>query len=54
MSDAETQQPAGTSRRRSLVGLIGLDYAYGFDRLNGSTGLREGQWEFHFQFGREF
>ena len=37
-----------------MIGLIGLDYAYGFDRLDSGTGLRQGQWEFHFQFGREF
>ncbi|MCA9782077.1 MAG: outer membrane protein assembly factor BamA [Calditrichaeota bacterium] len=54
LNDLARSAGIGMRLHMPLVGLIGLDYAYGFDRLNGSTGLREGQWEFHFQFGREF
>ncbi len=38
-----------------LLGLIGFDYAYGFDRLDRRTGLynRSG-WQPHIQFGRVF
>ncbi|MCX7834471.1 MAG: outer membrane protein assembly factor BamA [bacterium] len=36
-----------------IVGLIGLDYGYGFDHLD-SNGKRKGEWIPHFQFGRGF
>jgi len=36
-----------------LIGLIGLDYGYGYDYFN-SAGQREGRWIPHFQFGRSF
>jgi len=38
-----------------LLGLVGFDYAYGFDRLDRATGRydRSG-WEPHIQFGRIF
>jgi hypothetical protein len=38
-----------------LLGLIGFDYGYGFDRLDESTGTytRKG-WQPHLQFGRVF
>ncbi len=36
-----------------LIGLIGLDYGYGFDYYN-SLGVRKGRWLPHFQFGRQF
>jgi len=29
------------------IGLIGFDFGYGFDRIDG------GQWEPHFQFGNQ-
>lgn len=54
LNDLARSTGIGLRLHMPLVGLIGLDYAYGFDRLNSSTGLREGKWEFHFQFGREF
>jgi hypothetical protein len=41
------------------IGLLGFDYAYGFDRLVGLNGqpIRVDEngppgWRFHFQFGR--
>jgi len=38
-----------------LLGLIGFDYGYGFDRLNESMGAYTSQgWQPHLQFGRVF
>jgi outer membrane protein insertion porin family len=38
-----------------LLGLIGFDYAYGFDRLDRRTGLyNRAGWQPHIQFGRVF
>jgi len=37
-----------------MIGIIGFDYAYGFDNLDPATGLRKGQWKPHFVFGRPF
>ncbi len=54
LSDLSRSAGIGLRLHMPLVGLIGLDYAYGFDRVDSGTGLREGRWEFHFQFGREF
>jgi outer membrane protein insertion porin family len=36
-----------------MIGLIGLDYGYGFDYFD-SHGMRKGKWLPHFQFGRQF
>ncbi len=36
-----------------MVGIIGFDYAYGFDRIN-SQGERQGAWKSHFVFGKSF
>ncbi len=36
-----------------MIGLLGLDYAYGFDRVN-SLGQRNPSWNFHFRFGNFF
>ena len=36
-----------------FIGLIGLDYGYGFDYID-SDGRRKGRWVPHFQFGRAF
>lgn len=54
LSDLKSSAGLGLRLHMPMIGLIGLDYAYGFDRVSSSTGLREGKWEFHFQFGREF
>lgn len=35
-----------------LIGLIGFDFAYGFDHFK--DGLRKGRWIPHFQFGTQF
>jgi outer membrane protein insertion porin family len=37
-----------------LLGIIGFDYAYGFDNLNSRTGEKFGAWKPHFVFGRSF
>ncbi|MDP2360187.1 MAG: outer membrane protein assembly factor BamA [bacterium] len=54
LSDLDKSAGLGLRLHMPMIGLIGLDYAYGFDRVSSSTGLRQGKWEFHFQFGREF
>jgi outer membrane protein insertion porin family len=54
LGDLNTSAGLGLRLHMPMIGLIGLDYAYGFDRVSSTTGLREGKWEFHFQFGREF
>ncbi|MFH1008683.1 MAG: outer membrane protein assembly factor BamA [Candidatus Latescibacterota bacterium] len=35
-----------------MIGLIGFDFAYGFDHLR--NGKRAGEWHTHFQFGKSF
>ncbi len=37
-----------------MLGMIGFDYAYGFDHFDPATGRRFGQWKPHFVFGRAF
>jgi len=37
-----------------MIGLIGIDFGYGFDYFDAETGLRKGKWYPHFQFGRTF
>ncbi len=54
LSDLDKSAGLGLRLHMPMIGLIGLDYAYGFDRVNTQDGLRQGKWEFHFQFGREF
>jgi len=34
-----------------MIGIIGIDFGYGFDYYN-AYGQRKGQWKVHFQFGR--
>ena len=36
-----------------MIGIIGFDYAYGFDKIN-SAGEKYGGWHPHFVFGRSF
>lgn len=36
------------------IGMIGIDYAYGFDTFNPVTGKTEGGWQLHFIIGRLF
>lgn len=42
---------AGLRLFMPMIGIIGIDFGYGFDHYN-SAGQREGQWKVHFQFGR--
>lgn len=37
-----------------MIGLIGLDYGFGLDYFDPTTGQRHGEWIPHFQFGRAF
>lgn len=37
-----------------LLGMLGFDYAYGFDNIDPITGQRTGSWKPHFVFGRSF
>ena len=34
-----------------MIGIIGVDFGYGLDHYT-ATGLRQGQWKTHFQFGK--
>ena len=36
-----------------MIGIIGFDYAYGFDNID-KYGKRYGKWKPHFVFGRSF
>ena len=54
LNDLNRSAGLGMRLYMPMIGLIGLDYAYGFDRIDSATGLRKGDWQFHFQFGREF
>jgi outer membrane protein insertion porin family len=42
---------AGIRLFMPMIGIIGIDFGYGFDHLN-DQGKREGQWKIHFQFGK--
>lgn len=37
-----------------MVGLMGIDWAYGFDKVNNGSGYRKGGAQFHFVLGQEF
>ncbi len=37
-----------------MVGMLGFDYAYGFDNIDTATGEKRGAWKPHFVFGRGF
>jgi len=37
-----------------MIGIIGFDYAYGFDNIDYNTGKIFGQWKPHFVFGKSF
>jgi len=36
-----------------MIGIIGFDYGYGFDRVD-SSGNPDPKWKMHFVFGRSF
>jgi outer membrane protein insertion porin family len=42
---------AGVRLFMPMIGIIGIDFGYGFDHYN-ALGRREGQWKVHFQFGK--
>ncbi len=37
-----------------MLGILGFDYAYGFDNIDPVTGEKFGKWKPHFVFGRSF
>ncbi|MFQ6115829.1 MAG: outer membrane protein assembly factor BamA, partial [bacterium] len=37
-----------------MLGILGFDYAYGFDNFDPETGTKFGKWKPHFVFGRSF
>jgi len=53
LNDLRRSYGVGVRLFMPFVGLIGLDYGYGFDYYDAS-GRRSGQWVPHFQFGRTF
>ncbi|MDX1660545.1 MAG: outer membrane protein assembly factor BamA [Gemmatimonadota bacterium] len=50
---ADLKRGAGVGLQVDLPGFgpLGLDYAYGFDRVNPSTGEPDPGWKLHFKFG---
>ena len=48
LSDLKRGAGVGVRLERPMLGLIGFDFGYGFDRAGG------GKWEPHFQLGRTF
>jgi outer membrane protein insertion porin family len=52
----DLRRAAGVGARlfMPLLGIIGFDYAYGFDYVTPVTGRRFGQWKPHFVFGKSF
>ncbi len=42
---------AGVRLFMPMIGIIGIDFGYGFDHYN-AFGKQEGQWKVHFQFGK--
>jgi outer membrane protein insertion porin family len=37
-----------------MVGLMGIDWAYGFDKVYSNGGMKKGGSQFHFILGQEF
>jgi outer membrane protein insertion porin family len=54
MFDLRRSVGLGVRLYMPMIGLIGLDYGYGLDYYNPTTGQRHGEWVPHFQFGRAF
>jgi outer membrane protein insertion porin family len=52
----DLRRAAGVGARlfMPLLGIIGFDYAYGFDYVEPITGRRIGRWKPHFVFGKSF
>ncbi len=52
----DLRRSAGVGARifMPLLGVIGFDYAYGFDYIDLETGQRQGKWKPHFVFGKSF
>ncbi len=53
-SDLRRSVGIGARLFMPLLGIIGFDYAYGFDYEDAATGRRLGRWKPHFVFGKSF
>jgi outer membrane protein insertion porin family len=53
LNDLKHSMGVGVRLFMPFIGLIGLDYGYGFDYLE-ADGRKSGKWMPHFQFGRTF
>jgi outer membrane protein insertion porin family len=53
LSDMRKGAGAGIRVEVPMIGLLGLDYAYGFDRVD-LAGRKRPSWNFHFRFGNFF
>jgi len=53
-SDLRRAVGVGARLFMPLLGIIGFDYAFGFDYINPLTGRRFGNWKPHFVFGKSF
>ncbi len=53
-SDLRRAVGVGARLFMPLLGIIGFDYAYGFDYVDPITGRRFGRWKPHFVFGKSF
>lgn len=53
LNDMRRSMGVGVRLFMPFIGLIGLDYGYGYDYFD-QTGRRQGKWMPHFQFGRTF
>jgi outer membrane protein insertion porin family len=49
--DLRRSAGAGLRLFMPMIGIIGIDFGYGFDHFN-AEGERKGDWKIHFQFGR--
>ncbi len=45
---------SGFAHLLPMVGMMGIDWAYGFDKVIGPNGLKKGGSQFHFILGQEF
>ncbi|NIW79201.1 MAG: hypothetical protein GWN16_06930, partial [Calditrichae bacterium] len=51
LSDLRRSVGIGARLFMPLLGIIGVDFGYGFDYFD-EKGNREGQWKIHFKFGQ--
>ncbi len=54
LTDLKRSVGVGIRMFMPMLGIIGFDYAYGFDNIDPLTGQKFGKWRPHFVFGRSF